>query len=123
MPTSNHFVGLDVSLKETSICVIDDADTVIWRGRTASTGDAMAPPSRRMLCADRLRERPTRGLAVPSAKNRAASPSSASMPGMPRLRYRSKSTKPTPTTRGEWLASCVSVGIGRFRSRNSIVMP
>ena len=41
MPTSNHYVGLDVSLKETSICVIDDADTVIWRGRTASTGEAI----------------------------------------------------------------------------------
>ena len=41
MPTSNHYVGLDVSLKETSICVIDDADAVIWRGRTASTGEAI----------------------------------------------------------------------------------
>lgn len=41
MPTSNHHGGLVVSLKETSICVIDDADAVIWRGRTASTGEAI----------------------------------------------------------------------------------
>jgi hypothetical protein len=41
MPTSNHYVGLEVSLKEISICVIDNADTVIWRGRTASTCEAI----------------------------------------------------------------------------------
>jgi hypothetical protein len=25
-----HFVGLDVSVKETSVCVVDNAGTVIW---------------------------------------------------------------------------------------------
>ena len=33
MSQSNQYVGLDVSLKETSICVIDDADKIVWRGR------------------------------------------------------------------------------------------
>jgi hypothetical protein len=37
MSKSNQYVGLDVSLKETSICVIDDADKIVWRGRVDST--------------------------------------------------------------------------------------
>ena len=36
MSQSNQYVGLDVSLKETSICVIDDADKIVWRGRVDS---------------------------------------------------------------------------------------
>jgi transposase len=42
MSQSNQYVGLDVSLKETSICVIDDADKIVWRGRAASTPEAVA---------------------------------------------------------------------------------
>ena len=34
---ANQYVGLDVSLKETSISVIDEADKTIWRGRSMST--------------------------------------------------------------------------------------
>ena len=39
---ANQYVGLDVSLKETSISVIDEADKTIWRGRFASTPDDIA---------------------------------------------------------------------------------
>ena len=28
-----HYVGLDVSLEETAICVLDKTGKVIWRGR------------------------------------------------------------------------------------------
>jgi transposase len=42
MSQSNQYVGLDVSLKETSICVIDDADKIVWRGRVDSTPEAIA---------------------------------------------------------------------------------
>jgi transposase len=42
MSQSNQYVGLDVSLKETSICVIDDADKIVWRGRADSTPEAIA---------------------------------------------------------------------------------
>ena len=42
MSHPQHYVGLDVSLKETSISVIDDADKTIWRGRSASTPDDVA---------------------------------------------------------------------------------
>ena len=38
----NQYVGLDVSLKETSISVIDEADKTIWRGRSMSTPDDIA---------------------------------------------------------------------------------
>lgn len=37
-----HFVGLDVSLEMTSVCVIDAAGTTIWRGKVASTPEALA---------------------------------------------------------------------------------
>lgn len=36
-----HYVGLDVSLETTSICVIDDSGTVVWRGKCASEPDAI----------------------------------------------------------------------------------
>ncbi len=42
MSKSKQYVGLDVSLKETSICVIDDAEKIVWRGQTDSTPEAIA---------------------------------------------------------------------------------
>ena len=42
MSKSKQYVGLDVSLKETSICVIDDAEKSVWRGQTNSTPEAIA---------------------------------------------------------------------------------
>jgi transposase len=37
-----QYVGLDVSLEFTSICVVDAASAVVWRGRVASTREAIA---------------------------------------------------------------------------------
>jgi transposase len=37
-----HSVGLDVSLEETAICVLDKTGKVIWRGRCSSDPDAIA---------------------------------------------------------------------------------
>lgn len=37
-----HYVGLDVSQDLTTICVIDDAGTRVWRGTCASDPDAIA---------------------------------------------------------------------------------
>jgi transposase len=34
------YVGLDVSLKETSVCVIDPTGKIVWQGRCASTPEA-----------------------------------------------------------------------------------
>ena len=42
MSQRNQYVGLDVSLKETSICVIDDADKIVWRGQVESTPEGIA---------------------------------------------------------------------------------
>ena len=36
------YVGLDVSLDLTAVCVLDGAGKVIWRGRCSSTPDAIA---------------------------------------------------------------------------------
>jgi hypothetical protein len=41
------YVGLDVSLKETSIAVIDDADKSVWRGTVASTPEMIAEALRK----------------------------------------------------------------------------
>ena len=37
-----QYVGLDVSLNETSICVIDQMGTPLWRGKCASTPESIA---------------------------------------------------------------------------------
>lgn len=42
MSKCKQYVGLDVSLSETSIVVIDDADRVLWRGSTPSTPEAIS---------------------------------------------------------------------------------
>jgi transposase len=38
-----HYVGLDVSLETTSICVIDDAGAIIWRGKCRSDPPRLPP--------------------------------------------------------------------------------
>jgi transposase len=54
MSKCSQYVGLDVSLKQTSICVIDDVG-IVWRGRVDSTPEAIgmvvkqhAPPAVRI---------------------------------------------------------------------------
>src|SRR5499427_6624534 len=42
MPKLKQYVGLDVSLEETSIAVIDESDNLVWRGSVASTPEAIA---------------------------------------------------------------------------------
>jgi transposase len=42
MPKLKQYVGLDVSLKETSVAAIDENDRLVWRGRVASTPEAIA---------------------------------------------------------------------------------
>lgn len=41
-PHPQHYIGLDVSLKETSICVIDSSDRIVWQGKCRSTPEAIA---------------------------------------------------------------------------------
>ena len=37
-----QYVGLDVSLEMTSVCVLDEAGAIVWRGKVASTPEAIA---------------------------------------------------------------------------------
>ena len=37
-----HYVGLDVSLEMTSVCVLDEAGSIVWRGKVGSTPEALA---------------------------------------------------------------------------------
>lgn len=43
----SYYVGLDVSLKETSVCVLDNSGHVVWRGQCKSTPEAMAATIRK----------------------------------------------------------------------------
>jgi hypothetical protein len=36
-----QYVGLDVSLETTAICVVDDKGAVVWRGKCASTPESI----------------------------------------------------------------------------------
>jgi hypothetical protein len=49
-----QYVGLDVSLEQTSICVVDGSGKALWQGKCASTPEALAaviPQSRPEWCA------------------------------------------------------------------------
>ena len=37
-----HYVGLDVAMKETAICIVDDQRRVVREGRAASETEAIA---------------------------------------------------------------------------------
>jgi hypothetical protein len=37
-----HYVGLDVSQEQTSICVVDGSGKTLWQGKCASTPEVMA---------------------------------------------------------------------------------
>lgn len=37
-----HYAGLDVSVKETAICVIDSAGAILWQGKVATQIEAIA---------------------------------------------------------------------------------
>lgn len=41
MQAQQHYVGLDVSLDETAVCVVDEAGALIWRGKCVSTPDSI----------------------------------------------------------------------------------
>ena len=47
MPKLKQYVGLDVSLKETSVAVIGENDRLVWRGSVASTPEAIADALRK----------------------------------------------------------------------------
>ena len=37
-----HYAGLDVALKETAVRVIDEAGSVVWQGKVATTMESIA---------------------------------------------------------------------------------
>ena len=39
----NHFAGLDVSVKETSVCIVDDTGRIVREVKVASEPDALLP--------------------------------------------------------------------------------
>jgi predicted NBD/HSP70 family sugar kinase len=38
----DHYVGLDVSLEQTAVCVIDGNGKTLWQGKCASNPEALA---------------------------------------------------------------------------------
>ena len=47
MSKLKQYVGLDVSLRETSVAVIGDSDRLVWRGSVVSTPEAIADALRK----------------------------------------------------------------------------
>ena len=43
----DQYVGLDVSLEQTSICVVDDDGKTLWQGKCASTPEMLVTAIRR----------------------------------------------------------------------------
>jgi hypothetical protein len=37
----DHFAGLDVSVKETSVCIVDDTGSTVWEVKAASEPEAL----------------------------------------------------------------------------------
>ena len=52
----DHFAGLDVSVKETSICIVDDAGKIVREVKVASEPEALLAVRRR----ERKRPQPVR---------------------------------------------------------------
>ena len=48
-----HYVGLDVSQKETSVCVVDDAGKIVFQGKAKSDPGALAELLRKRAPQDR----------------------------------------------------------------------
>jgi predicted NBD/HSP70 family sugar kinase len=41
MKAQQQYVGLDVSLEWTSVCVVDETGAILWRGKCHSTPDSI----------------------------------------------------------------------------------
>ena len=96
-----HYAGLDVSLDATAICVLDAKGAVVWRGKCASTPEAIRDALRQHAPAlvragletGQISNWLTPACAVSDYR------SSASMPATPRQRSSCRSTRPTRTMR------------------------
>ena len=112
-----HYVGLDVSLETTSICVIDDAGAIIWRGKCHSDPDTItaivrqhAPGAVRVgLETGQLSNWLTLSL------RRRGVPVVCMDAATPRLRSAFRSTKPTRMTHSAWHRWFAPGGTGRSR--------
>jgi transposase len=110
-----QYVGLDVSLEQTSICVVNSAGKILWQGKTLSTPEAIAAAIRaRAPGAERIgfesgplsawlwHELKKLGLPVVCLDAR-----------HPRPHCRYNSTNLTGTTRWGWHRLCALAGIAR----------
>ena len=112
------FVGLDVSLKETSVCVLNQAGTLFsraksHRARGYRSADTQARDQRRASC---LESGPT-SVWLTHALSAEGLPSSVSMRGMRKAVLSVGPTNPIAATPAGWPRWFVSVGSKRCRSR------
>ena len=90
-----HFAGLDVSVKETSICIVDDAGRTVREVRVAerTRSSAAGAEARRLpLQADWTGSRTAVAVAFQLTCGRCC---------------RRRSTRPTATTRAAWRQACL----------------
>jgi hypothetical protein len=46
----DHFAGLDVSVKETSVCIVDDTGSTVWEVKAASEPEALLSVLTSLVC-------------------------------------------------------------------------
>ena len=115
-----YFAGLDVSLEETAICIVDDAGHIVREARAASEPEALIAFFERCGMSDGagwpggvLAD----GLAACGADGGRPRRRSASRPAKPRRRWARCRTRPTATTRAGSRRSCAPAGIARCMSK------
>ena len=117
-----QYVGLDVSLKETSLCVVDQTGTTLWQGKCASTPECIAAVLARRAHLERPGSALRAGCCRPGTGTRSkrwVCRSSAWMRAMPRQPYRCGSTRRMPMMPKGSPRSCAPAGTARCRSRAS----
>jgi hypothetical protein len=113
------FVELDVSLMETSVCILNQKGALVFEGKVASEPTAIRPSdtqARTQRRARRPRERTDIGLADPRMVGRGAFRSSVSTLGMRKRSCRYDPTNRTAAMPADWPRWCVSAGSKRCRS-------
>ena len=109
-----YLAGLDASLEETAICIVDDTGRIVREARAASEPDALVAVFKASgTTMERI------GLEACSltawlhqGSRRQGSRRSASRPARRRPRWARCRTRPTATTRAGSRRSCAPAGIG-----------
>ena len=113
----NHYAGLDVSLEETAICVVDETGRVVKEARAVSEPRALVAALREI-------DLPLERIGLEACSLAAWLHDGLRIAGLPAIcietRQANAAMKTMPnnaTTPWRWRRSCARAGTGRFTSR------